>query len=110
MDQLLRLRGVGGGQRLAVAPQRHAQSLHGVVSQVELQLQLDAVLVGREDSLVLLHHLVGLPQKVLGVVGAVEGRQVDVLKQCLQPVAGQIVPGGRDKGAAEERHQFKPKC
>lgn len=59
VHQLLALGSAACGQRLAVGAQRHAQPLHGVVSQVELQLQLDAVLVGREDSLVLLHHLVG---------------------------------------------------
>ena len=76
----------------APGAQRHTQPLHGVVCQVELQLQLDAVLVGQEDPLVLLHRLVGLAQEVLRVVGAVERRQVDVLQQRLQPVARQVVP------------------
>ena len=89
------------GQHLAVGAQRHAQPLHGVVSQVELQLQLHAVLIRREDALVLLHRLVGLAQEVLGVVGAVEGRQVDALQQGLQAVAGQIIPEG-GQGATRE--------
>lgn len=51
-----------------------------MVGQVELQLQLNTVLVGRKDPRVLLHRLVGLSQEILGVVGTVERRQVDVLE------------------------------
>lgn len=46
------------GQTLPAGPQRHPQPLDGVVGQVKLQLQLDAVLVGGENPLVLFHHLV----------------------------------------------------
>lgn len=62
------------------------------MSQVELQLQLGAVLVGRENTLVLLHHFVWFPQKVLGIVGVVQGWQVDVLQKRLQAMASQVVP------------------
>lgn len=46
VDELLSLWSIGCGERLAAGTQRHAQPLDGVVSQVELQLELDAVLVG----------------------------------------------------------------
>lgn len=58
VDQLLGLRSISCGERLAAGAQWHTQPLNSVVSQVELQLQLDAVLVGWENTLVLLHYLV----------------------------------------------------
>lgn len=61
MDQFLRLRCLDGVQGLADGAQSHSQTLHCMVSQVELQLQLDAVLVGRKNTLILLHHLVWFP-------------------------------------------------
>lgn len=63
------------------------------MSQVKLELQLDAVLIGGENALVFLHHLIWLSQEILGVVGTVQRRQVDVLKKGFQPMTGQIVPG-----------------
>lgn len=61
VDQLLRLWCADRVKGLADGAQCHSQPLHCVVSQVELQLQLDAVLVGRKHTLVLLHHLVWFP-------------------------------------------------
>lgn len=61
MDQLLRLWCIDSVKRLADGAQGHSQTLYCMVSQVELQLQLDAVLVGRKNTLVLLHYLVWFP-------------------------------------------------
>lgn len=61
VDQLLRPRRMDRVQGLADGAQSHSQTLHCMVSQVQLQLQLDAVLVGGENTLVLLHHLVWFP-------------------------------------------------
>lgn len=61
MDQLLSLWGIDRVKGLADGTQGHSQTLHCMVSQVELQLQLDAVLIGRKNALVLLHHLVWFP-------------------------------------------------
>lgn len=61
--------------------QRHAQPLHGLRSQVELELQLCAVVVSRENARVLFQSFIGFTQEVLSVVGAVQGRNVHVLEQ-----------------------------
>lgn len=65
----------------ARGPQRHAQPLHGLRSQIELQLQLGAVMVCGEHPRVLLQSFIRFAQEVLSVVGAVQRKDVDVLQQ-----------------------------
>lgn len=90
VDQLLWL--IGLGRPGASGSQRHPQPLNCMVSQVKLQLQLDAVLIGRKHSGVLLYGLIRLAQEILSVVGAVQGGQVNVLKERFQAMTGQVVP------------------
>lgn len=63
-----------------------------MVGQIELELELNAVLVGGENTGILLNSFIGLAQEVLCVISAVKRRQVDVLKKRLKSMTGQIIP------------------
>lgn len=62
---------VGLRQVFPCGSQRHAQPLDSVMRQVELQLELNAVLVGRENTGILLDCFIRLAQEVLCVISTV---------------------------------------
>lgn len=78
--------------------QRHAQPLHRLRSQVQLELQLCAVMISRENTRVLFQSFIRFTQEVLSVVGAVERRNVHVLQEGFQTVTRQVVSENSSQG------------